>query len=117
MSIAKFISKYAVEAVAVSDALATLANGIALTPGDRATVLEKIEVLRSAALSIANGGKIADAKIVIQKEDIESAVAAKLPALLPSTKEMEVMLRAIVKEELAEITKPEAEKTATKKGA
>lgn len=108
----KFLAKYADEALSIGDALATVVSGIALHPNDAASVHAVIDKLKVASAAILEGlgdvDKDASPKITIQKKDIEAAVAAKLPALVPSTKEVETMIAAAVNAALDARTKPDA---------
>lgn len=75
-----FLDKYAGEALAVSEAFVTLLDGVALNSKDAAKVKAAIDKLQAAAESIGNAPE--PVKIVINKADIDAAVAKALPKLV-----------------------------------
>ena len=81
----KFISHYATEALAIGEALTTILDGVALQPSEAAkitSVIDKLQAASAAIIDSVEGGKVDDAKIVIQKKDIDAAVKSALAPMV-----------------------------------
>ena len=79
MSVVSFIDKYAVEALAVAEALNSIIGGVALPPSEREKVQKTIDTLQIAADNIS---KNKPKTVVINQADIDKAVAKVLPKLV-----------------------------------
>lgn len=84
MSFVKFLTKYSGEILAIGSTLATLTEGLALSPKQNAKVQETIDKLQNASESILKDLKKMKepTPVKIEKADIEKAVAAVLPKLV-----------------------------------
>lgn len=81
--IVSFVNKYAIEALAVAEALNSILGGLALSPAQKDIVQHAIDTMQAAAENISNSK--ATYSVTINASDIEKAVKAYLDKSLNNT--------------------------------